>query len=117
MDNEIKPGKYRKLPITSLITGILSLTVFSFQALQMLFFNYLITDTARLIFNIGIIIILGIILPIIAIVCGSIDLTRIKKGIHRSRLFKAFDITGIVLGSIIFLIVAIGNLGPIIVPH
>ena len=80
-------------------------------------FNYLITDTARQIFNSGFVIILGIILPIVAIVCGSIDLTRIRKGIHRSKLFKAFDITGIVLGSIIFLIVVIFNFGPIIVPH
>ena len=117
MDYEIKPGKYRKLPITSLITGILSLTVFSFQDFQMWVFNYLITDTARLIFNSGFIIILGIILPIVAIICGSIDLTRLRKGLHRSRLFKAFDITGIVLGSIVFLIVAIFNLGPIILQH
>ena len=117
MNNEIKPGKYRKLPITSLITGILALTVFSLQAFQMWVFNYLITDTARMIFNSGFIIILGIILPIIAIVCGSIDLTRIRKGIHKNKLFKAFDITGIVLGSVIFLIVAMLNLGPIRVPH
>lgn len=113
MNNTVNPKNYRKLPITSLITGILSLTVFSFQALQMWVSNYLITDTERLIFNFGVLIILGIILPIVAIVCGSIDLTRIRKGIHRNKLFKGFDIAGIVLGSIIFLIM----FGEIIVPH
>ena len=51
MNNEVNPKNYRKLPITSLITVILSIAVFSFQALQMWFSNYLITDTARLIFN------------------------------------------------------------------
>ncbi len=117
MNNEIKPEKYRKLPVTSLITGILSLTVFSLQALQMWFSNYLTTDNAEKIFSTIIVTILGIILPIVSIVCGSIDLTRIRKGLHRSKLFKAFDITGIVLGSIIFLIVAIFNLGPIIIHH
>ena len=37
MDNETKPDKCRKLPITSLITGILSLIVFSLQTLQIWF--------------------------------------------------------------------------------
>jgi len=78
----------------------------------MWFSNYLTTDNAVKIFSTIIVSILGIILPIIAIVCGSIDLTRIRKSLHSSRLFKAFDITGIVLGSIIFLIVVTLNLGP-----
>lgn len=117
MNYTINPKEYRKLPITSLITGILSLTVFSLQALQMWFSNYLTTDNAFKIFSTVIVSILGIILPIVAIVCGSIDLARIRKGIHSSKLFKAFDITGIVLGSIVFLIVAIFNLGPIILRH
>jgi hypothetical protein len=121
MDNEIKPKNYRKLPITSLITGILSLTVFSFPALQMWVhknYNYLFTtDTRRLIFNLIVGITLGIILPAVAIVCGSIDLARIRKGINRSKLFKGFDIIGIVLGSIIFMIVSLFMLGEIIIPH
>jgi hypothetical protein len=117
VDNEINPQDYKKLPITSLITGILSLTIFSAPQLIMWSSSYLITDTERLIFNFSLGIIFGIILPVVAIVCGSIDLARIRKGIYRSRLFKAFDITGIVLGSIIFLIVSIFNLGPIIVRY
>jgi len=117
MNNKLKTEKYRRLPITALVTGILSLTVFSLQALQMWFSNYLTTDNAEKIFSTIIVTILGIILPIIAIVCGSIDLNRIRKGFHKNKLFKAFDITGIVLGSSIFLIVAIFNLGPIIMHH
>jgi hypothetical protein len=114
MNNKINSKECRKLPITSFITGILSLTVFSLQALQMLFSNYLTTDTAFKIFSTIIVTILGIILPMVAIVCGSIDLAKIRKGFHTNKLFKAFDITGIVLGSIIFLIVSVFNLGPII---
>ena len=117
MNNELKNIKRRRLSVASFITGILSLTVFSLQALQMLFSNYLTTDTAFKIFSTIIVTILGIILPIVAIVCGSIDLAKIRKGFHRSRLFKAFDITGIVLGSIVFLIVFIFNFGPIIMHH
>jgi len=113
MNIKANPEKFRKLPIVALVTGILSLTVFSFQALQMWFSNYLITDTARLIFNFCVLIILGIVLPVVAIVCGSIDLARISKGILRRKLFKGFDLTGIVIGSPIFLLVSF----EVIVPH
>jgi len=114
MDNLINSKKYQNLPITSFITGILSLTVFSLTALKMLFSSYFTTDIASKIFSTVIVSVLGLALPIVAIVCGSIDLSRIKKGLHRISLFKAFDITGIILGSIVFLIVAIFNFGPMI---
>jgi len=114
MDNLSNPRKYQNMPITSFVTGILSLAVFSLSALKMLFSSYLTTDTASKIFSTVFVSVLGLALPIVAIVCGSIDLARIKKRLHGSRLFKAFDITGIVLGSIIFLIVAIFNVGPMI---
>lgn len=117
MDDEIKPKEYRNLPITSLITGILSYTIFSFPSIQMWVSHYLITDIPRLTFNFIFGNTFGIILPVVAIICGSIDLTRIKKGLHRTKLFKSFDITGIVLGSIMFLIVAIFELGEIIFLH
>ena len=55
-------------------------------------------------------------LPISAIVCGSIDLKRIKKGIY-SRKGKGFDITGIALGGFFILIVLWFLLGEILVPH
>ena len=117
MNNTVSPENYRKLPITSLVTGILSCTIFSAPQLIMWSSNYLITDAARLIFNFSFGGIFGICLPVVAIVCGSIDLNMIRKGLHRNKLYKSFDITGIILGSIIFLIVAIFMLGEIIVPH
>ena len=118
MNDTINTKEYRNLLITSLITGILSLAIFSYPELQS--WPFTISDTARRIlsiFNDYLGIMLGFILPIVAIVCGSIDLARIKKGIHRSKLFKGFDITGIVLGSIIFLTVSLFILGEIITPH
>ncbi|MBU4313927.1 MAG: hypothetical protein KJ821_03935 [Actinobacteria bacterium] len=111
------PDKYRKLPITSLITGILALTIFSAPQVIMWSSRYLITDTQRLIFNFSIGIIIGIILPVVAIVFGSVDLKRLRKGLHRSKIFKGFDVTGIVLGSIIFLLVTTFMLGELLVPH
>ena len=117
MNSISDPDKYRKLPITSLITGLMALTIFSTPQIIMWSSSYLVTDTQRLIFNFSFGTILGIILPIVAIVCGSIDLIRIRKGLHRSKVFKGFDITGIVLGSIIFLLVTTFMLGEIIVPH
>jgi len=117
MNSIVNPDKYRKLPITSFVTGILALTIFSAPQIIMWSSYYLVTDTQRLIFNFSIGIILGIILPVVAIVCGSIDLKSIRKGLHRSKIFKGFDITGIVLGSIIFLLVTTFMLGEILVPH
>jgi len=117
MDDKINPKEYKNLSITSLVTGILSLASFSLVAFKELFSRYLTTDTASKIFSTIFVSILGIALPIVAIVCGSIDLARIRKGIHRSKIFKAFDIIGIVLGSIVFLIVAIFNFGPMILQH
>ena len=117
MNNKVEPEKYRGLSIAALITGILAFIILFAPQIIMWSSYYLITDTARLIFNFSFGGMFGICLPVVAIVCGSIDLTRIRKGIHRSKLFKGFDITGIVLGSIIFLIVAMFMLGEIIVPH
>ena len=115
MDKEIKPEKYRKLPITSLITGILSYTIFSFPSLQMWISRYPVTDTARLIINNSFGITLGVILPIVAIVCGSIDLKRSKAGLFRNKVFKGMDIAGIVLGSVFILIFAVFFLADLIV--
>ncbi len=109
--------KYRNLPITSLLTGTLSYTTLALRAIKTLFFSYLYNDIASKIFSTVFVSILGLILPITAIICGSIDLTRIKKGLHNIRLFKAFDIMGIIFGSIIFLMVIIFNFGPIIMLH
>jgi len=43
-------------------------------------------------------------LVIAAIVCGSIDLKKIKAGLYSNK-GKGFDITGIVLGSVFILAV------------
>jgi hypothetical protein len=114
MNEIITPKENKNLAIASFTTGILSLAVFSLTALKELFSSYLISDNTEKVFSIVFVSILGIALPIVAIVCGSVDLVRFKKGLHDSRLFKAFDITGIILGSIVFLIVATFNLGPMI---
>jgi hypothetical protein len=55
-------------------------------------------------------------LSITAVVCGSIDLKRIKAGLY-SKKGKGFDITGIVLGGVIILFALFYVLGEIIVPH
>ena len=52
-------------------------------------------------------------LALAAVVCGSIDLKRIKVGIY-DRKGKGFDITGIVLGGLFILLVLVFLLGEII---
>jgi len=98
---------YGKLPIISFVTGLLSITIFSFFKLTEWATFFLKTITQTIVFNISLGSILGICLPITAIACGSIDLKKIKKGLHKSKVFKGMDITGIVLGSIILFIVVI----------
>jgi hypothetical protein len=46
-----------------------------------------------------IVFILGIGFPLTAIVCGSVDLKRIKAGLYSNK-GKGFSIAGIVLGSV-----------------
>jgi len=55
-------------------------------------------------------------LSITAVVCGSIDLKRIRAGLY-SKKGKGFDIAGIVLGGVIILFALFFILGEIIVPH
>ena len=111
MNNEIKSGKYRGLSITSLIISILP---FCYVLLLFFFVSYysagsLIKDNfSSELTMLGLSIFKTIPLiagfAIAAIVCGSIDLERIKAGIF-SRKGKGLDITGIVLsGFSIFLI-------------
>jgi len=119
MDDEIKPEKYRKLSVTSLVTGILSI---SFGIL----YNFLWMPIANLLnssFDVSVIpfivlpgIGIAIGLAITAVVCGSIDLNRIKKGTY-NRKGKGFNIAGIVLGGLFILFVLLFALGEILVPH
>ena len=119
MDNEIKPEKYRKLSVTALVTGILAISIGGlYNFLWMLIADFLQTFADAGMMPYIILPVLGIVLglAIAAVVCGSIDLKRIKAGIY-SRKGKGFDITGIVLGGLFILIVIWFLLGEILVPH
>ena len=97
MNNKANPEKYRKLSIVALVTGI-SAFIFAVPILCVwadseIPTKFLIIFSFYLIF-----------LPIPAIVCGSIDLKRIRSGRY-SNIGKGFDITGIVLGGAILFFV------------
>jgi hypothetical protein len=119
MNKEVKPVKYRRLSITALVTGILAI---SFGVL----YNFLWMQIANLLqSSVDVSIMPYIVLPgigisfglaITAVVCGSIDLKRIKAGIY-TRKGKGFDITGIVLGGLFILLVLWFLLGELLMPH
>lgn len=111
MNNKVIRGKYRSLSISAFATGILGYSLILI-GMWLSLTSYPGIDTGRLILNFAIFSIFGICLPVAAIVCGSIDLNRIKAGRYSNK-GRGLDITGIVLGSIIFLIM----LFEIIVPH
>jgi hypothetical protein len=94
------PQRYRKLSATSLITGILTY-IFILLILLILLKMAYVNDIANII-----ILFTTFALAIAAIVCGSIDLSRIKSGLN-SKKGKGFDISGIVLGLVFILIVII----------
>lgn len=120
MDDEIKLQKYRKLSLAALVTGIVSVSLaFLYNFLWMVIANFL----QKHVVDVGmmpciILPFIGIVLglAVAAVVCGSIDLKRIKAGIY-SKKGKGFDIAGIVLGSIFILFALTFALGEIIVPH
>lgn len=119
MNKEIESEKYRKLSVASLVTGILGLS-------PMVLYNFLwmpISNFLRSFVESNII--PNIILPFItaalglsiaAIVCGSIDLNKIKKGLYSNK-GKDFDMAGIVMGGVVILFAIIFMLGEIIFPH
>src|SRR5665647_68636 len=120
MGNEIKLQKHRKLSVAALVTGILAISFgILYNFLWMLIANFLqkyVVDVGMLPYII--IPFLGIVLglAIAAVVCGSIDLRKIKAGIY-NREGKGFDITGIVLCGLFILIVVWFLLGEILMPH
>jgi len=102
MDNSIKQEKFRKLSIAALVTGILGYSlILIFQLFDLN--SYPGIDIGRLVLNFTIIGIFGIILPVAAIICGSIDLSRIQAGRYSNK-GRGLDITGIVLGSVFILL-------------
>jgi len=105
MDNSIKKEKFRKLSIVALVTGILSFAWIPFTHCEeialILSEKYIIV--LSYFFNFFII----YCLPAAAIVCGIIDLKRIKAGLY-SKKGKGLDMAGIVLGgAFIFLLLFI----------
>ena len=110
MNNKSNPEKYRKIAIAALITGILAFVC----ALPFMEFvehfigsyldNFIPEELIG--YDIPFIFITSfyvICLPIPAIVCGSIDLKRIRTGRYSNK-GKSLDIAGIVLGSVFILL-------------
>ena len=122
MNNKVKTEKFRKLPIAALITGILAYgNAFLFFVyvgpfvIGPFFSSYLrnfifIPDEIYMIFLISF---LAICVPMPAIICGSIDLKRIKAGRYSNK-GRGLDIAGIVLGSVFILIFAVFFLADLI---
>jgi hypothetical protein len=120
MNNEVKSESFRKLSIIALILGILTYS-YVYLIPQLIFFlvftlrDY-IQNEITIASIVGIIVFILMGLPITAIVCGSIDLKKVKAGLSSVK-GRGFDISGIVLGSIFILAVLMFLLGEIIVPH
>ncbi len=104
MNTNIKSERYRKLSKASLVTGILAmisvpvmLRVWIIVIKTSGFYNY------TLLMNVfSLSIVFWFVLPVTAIVCGSVDIRRIKAGRYSNK-GRGFDITGIVSGSIILI--------------
>jgi hypothetical protein len=119
MNNIVEPEKYRKLSVASLVTGILAISLaglYSFLWMPIANFlqNSIVMSTIPYVIISFISIVLG--LSIAAVVCGSIDLKRIRAGLY-SKKGKGFDIAGIVLGGVFILFALYFALGEILVPH
>jgi len=106
MNDEVQVEKYRKLSVAALVTGILAVSFcILYFLLWALFDDFLTSFIAAvgwmryIMFSfVG----AGIGLTIAALITGSIDLKRIKT-VTYSRRGKGFDITGIILGSLLIL--------------
>lgn len=110
MNNKGKSEKFRKLSIAALVTGILGFgNAFLFMAFVSPFVGSYLGNFIFIpgeIYIIFLVSFLVICLPVPAIVCGSIDLKRIKAGRYSNK-GKGLDIAGIVLGSVFILLVAV----------
>jgi hypothetical protein len=97
MNNKAKLEKYRGLSIAALVTGLLSVITIPQIFRWSSYFHVINLDT--LLLKIIIVFILGIGFPLTAIVCGSVDLKRIKAGRYSNK-GKGFSIAGIVLEAV-----------------
>ncbi len=104
--DEIKINNYRKLSITSLITGILAVIFCLLYFILWTFFDNFLTSfiVAHKFMSYVMIlyVCIGVVLTITSVGTGSIDLSRIKTGIHDKK-GKNLDIIGISLGSLLIL--------------
>lgn len=111
MNNKAKAESFRGLSIAALVTGILTWTIGSIMSQYPVTYipiSQIIADissytTVTFINNAFISVVIGLGLPISAVVCGSIDLSRIQTGILSNK-GRGFDITGIVLGSVYLIV-------------
>jgi hypothetical protein len=96
-ENIPKPERYRGLSIAALVMGLLGAAaipqIFRWSS------DFRVFDLNTLAAKLIIVFILGIVLPLSGIICGSIDLRRIKSGLY-SREGRGFSITAIVLGAV-----------------
>jgi adenylyltransferase/sulfurtransferase len=100
MNKKVKKGKFRGLSIASLITGLLTIIL----APIILFVSLSTFDITRSFdFIVIIFSIVSLALPMVSVVCGGIDLKRIKAVRYSSK-GRGFDIAGIVMGGIFILI-------------
>jgi|GEM_PF-994627 len=96
-ENNPEPEKYRGLSIAALVTGLLGAVaipqIFRWSS------DFHVFDLKTLITKLIIVFILGVGLPLSALICGCIDIRRIKSGLY-NRKGRGFSITAIVLGAV-----------------
>jgi hypothetical protein len=97
MNSNTTPEKYRGLSVAAFVTGLLS--VISIALIFRWSDSFHVINLETLLIKIIIAFILGIGFPLAAIICGSIDLKRIKADRY-SKKGKGLSITAIVLGTI-----------------
>ena len=97
MNSDSNPKRYRALSITALVTGLLS--IITIPEIFWWSSSFRIVSLKIQLIILTIIFILGIGFPLTSIICGAIDLKRIKSGRYSSK-GKELSITGIALGSV-----------------
>jgi len=118
MNNKVDPEKYRGLSIAALLMGVLTF-IFAYPLMAFIspfigsYLKNFVPEQFLIIFILSSYLIC---LPIPAIICGSIDLYRIKSGQYSIK-GRGMDITGIILGSVFILIAFWFILGSALTPY
>ena len=117
MDNEIKSEKFRRLSIIALLTAVLAIIFIGIS-------NFIWVPIADLLYHFNQGGVMSYIIPsffgiafslaITSVICGSIDLKRIRAGIY-SKKGKGLDIAGIVFVGF-FILVAGFLMGEMFMP-